>query len=114
MTGQPFTVLVSERDGVTVATVSGEIDFATSKPIADRLTDAAPPDGPYVVDLSAVPFADSSGIRVLDQVLVHCRTSGTDVRFVVPEDAQLRYVLRICAFPEDALSVDLASALAAF
>ena len=111
MTSQPYDVRFEERDGVVVAFVIGEIDVATAAPVLARLREATPPAGRMVVDFTAVPFADSSGIGILDRMLGHARMMSATVRFVVPETAQLRYVLRICAFPEEFLAGDLQAAL---
>jgi anti-sigma B factor antagonist len=112
MSEQPFEVTCSQHDGVTVASLAGEIDVATAPLAQAELEAVAPPGGRLVVDLSDVPFADSAGIRLLDRTLGWCRSRDTAVRFVVPDATQLRYLLRITAFPEDVLSADLASALA--
>lgn len=52
--------------GVTVVTVTGEVDHHTSGALRDALAPADPvPGGRTVADLSGVPFMDSSGINAL-------------------------------------------------
>ncbi len=61
-----LSVFRSTVDGVTVVTVTGEIDHQTSGALRDALTPADPAPGTRTVaDLSGVPFMDSSGINVL-------------------------------------------------
>ncbi|MFF8997658.1 STAS domain-containing protein [Streptomyces achromogenes] len=61
-----LSVFRSTVDGVTVVTVTGEIDHQTSGVLRDALTPAGPvPGARTVADLSGVPFMDSSGINVL-------------------------------------------------
>ncbi|MFF7241726.1 STAS domain-containing protein [Streptomyces collinus] len=63
---QPLTAASTTVDGVTVVTVTGEIDHHSAAP----LTRALHPDGlgkrpRVVVDMRQVTFTDSSGINVL-------------------------------------------------
>ncbi|MEV4339460.1 STAS domain-containing protein [Streptomyces sp. NPDC049590] len=61
-----LSVFRSTIDGVTVVTVTGEIDHHTSGVLRDALAPADPaPGARTVADLSGVPFMDSSGINVL-------------------------------------------------
>ncbi|WP_309485457.1 STAS domain-containing protein [Streptomyces sp. WELS2] len=61
-----LSVFRSTIDGVTVVTVTGEIDHHTSGVLRDALTPAGLASGARTVaDLSGVPFMDSSGINVL-------------------------------------------------
>ena len=57
-------VTTTEQDGTVTLTVAGEIDM-TSAPVLRRALDQAPARGRLVVDLSAVRFLDSAGVRVL-------------------------------------------------
>ncbi|MEU3522666.1 STAS domain-containing protein [Streptomyces sp. NPDC038707] len=61
-----LSVFRSTIDGVTVVTVTGEIDHHTSGVLRDALAPADPaPGARTVADLGGVPFMDSSGINVL-------------------------------------------------
>ncbi len=58
----------SSVDGQPVFSVSGEIDIATADRLRAHLVqwvDEHADDGPLVLDLSAVTFLDSSGVRAL-------------------------------------------------
>jgi anti-sigma B factor antagonist len=55
-----------ETDGATVVQVSGDVDLDTHAAVEDAiLTALRSGAGPVVVDLAAVPFLDSSGVRTL-------------------------------------------------
>lgn len=61
-----FDVAIGNEAGITVVSLSGELDIAT----ADRLTKAldgltVENGGRLAVDLSSVPFMDSTGLRLL-------------------------------------------------
>jgi anti-sigma B factor antagonist len=67
----------SEADGVTVVHVAGDVDLDTHGEVEQAIVEALRSGaGPVVVDLSAVPFLDSSGVRAL----LHGRQEALDRR----------------------------------
>jgi anti-sigma B factor antagonist len=105
-------VRVEERDGVVVARVFGEVDLSNAAEVeADVLAAAATSRGPFVVDLTAVTFLDSAGVRCLDHVLAE-RPAGASVLVVAEERGRARFTLRLCGFPDDLLRNDLTAAVA--
>ncbi|MEU0678061.1 STAS domain-containing protein [Streptomyces sp. NPDC006172] len=59
------TVTTQQHPDRTLITVHGEIDLQSSRPLA-QATASAPLDGkPLCLDLSGVPFMDSSGLNLL-------------------------------------------------
>ncbi|HWH15464.1 MAG TPA: STAS domain-containing protein [Miltoncostaeaceae bacterium] len=64
----PFDVRVTADDGRALVHVSGELDLATASRFQRELG-AALAAGPVVLDLAALEFIDSSGVRALDAVL---------------------------------------------
>lgn len=67
---------VERRDGVTVLLVDGVVDLATSPPLEDligELIDESPKA--LVIDLTAVSFLASVGLRILAET--HERVGGT-------------------------------------
>lgn len=77
----------SQRDGRSVLSVTGEIDLAVAARFAQELdglvNDTA---GTGVVDLSAVGFIDSSGIRELLKAKRAAVAAGTDLLLLSPSD----------------------------
>jgi anti-sigma B factor antagonist len=61
-----ITTLVADHDGVSVVSVSGEIDLVTA-PALDEAIGTVVADGPtaLVIDLSAVEFLGSVGLKIL-------------------------------------------------
>ena len=51
--------------GATIVRCEGEVDLASAEQFASGLRSAARSDGPVVIDLIAVPFMDSSGLKAL-------------------------------------------------
>lgn len=74
-----ITSTTTPRGGLIVA-VAGEIDLLTQEEFAATLTTAtasAPEE--LVLDLSAVQFCDSAGLRQLIVVTRSCRASGINL-----------------------------------
>lgn len=62
-----FEVSISAHAGRVVVGVSGDVDMLTAGRLRESLAEAVRTAGagPVIVDLSQVPFLDSSGIRAL-------------------------------------------------
>jgi anti-sigma B factor antagonist len=85
----------SELDGRPLLAVAGEIDLAVAGRFAEELGSLVSGDGGWgVVDLSAVEFIDSSGIRELLKAKGTAQTAGGDLLLMSPSPA-CRRVLEI-------------------
>ena len=73
MTASPNRLVITDRGPCSIV-VSGEIDAHSAPELAGRLHDCTAVDVDIVVDLAAVTFMDSSGLRVL--IDVHQRTQS--------------------------------------
>ena len=90
----PFEVTVQRDDGVATIVVSGEMDLAT----VPRLSAAVAEHGDarlLVLDLNAVTFIDSTGVRVLIEADRACAGSGSRL-VVLAGDGPVRRVLGLC------------------
>lgn len=102
----------SVADGYAIVLVAGELDMNTNLWAKDRILDEPDLRQPLLVlDLTALEFLDSSGIRAL--VLVHRGvTPGTRLAFVT-DSAHLRKLFRISGLDQVVTVHDrLADALA--
>ena len=68
-----FGIDVREGPEGTVVTPRGELDMATAGELRDTL-DAV--DGPLTLDLSALRFVDTSGLRLVLEVTDQARRAG--------------------------------------
>ncbi|GAA3394807.1 STAS domain-containing protein [Cryptosporangium minutisporangium] len=118
------TVAVSELHGddrqpddppeqvVTLVAFAGEIDLGTAPALGEtvpsRTTDAAA----VLLDLSAVTFLDSAGVRLLDNLVRLHEGRGTAVRLVAPEHGVARFTLTLCAFRSELIESTVAAARA--
>jgi anti-sigma B factor antagonist len=98
-------------EGVHVE-LTGELDLATAAKLEDELRRVEADDPPMVVlDLQALSFMDSSGLRAL--LAADSRNRGAGRRFVlVRGDERVQRVLRITRLDERLDIVDSVDALA--
>ncbi|MDQ1600181.1 MAG: anti-sigma factor antagonist [Actinomycetota bacterium] len=94
-----------EQDGVLVAVLTGEVDLSNAVSLEERIA-AAAGDVPLVVDLTAVTFIDSAGVRLLDH-LVAARQPGLPIRVVAPPGSRVLFTLRLCGFRTELVAPDL-------
>ena len=95
-----------------VARLEGEIDLANAAAIEAEVLAALGDAAALVVDLSAVTYFDSSGMRMLDGLARACEEAGIPLRVVAPDPSPARMILRIVAWPEDRIAASLDDALA--
>ena len=104
-------VLVKKRDGVVIARVTGDVDLSNAAQVeALVLAATATSGGALVVDLTAVPFLDSAGVRCLDHLVAECHPDRP-LLVVAETHGRARFTLRLCGFPDDLLRDDLAGAV---
>jgi anti-sigma B factor antagonist len=81
--------------GCVVVRVTGELDAASAPDAQARISEGTPADASrVVVDLSDVEFIDSTGIRLLIQVLLS-KQEGGEVILVKPRSRGPRRALEI-------------------
>ena len=104
---------VTERDGVAILAVTGEVDVATAPRLRQQLVEiASSGQDTLIVDLGAVEFLDSTGLGVLVSGLKRFRTQGGELVVVctrprivkVFEITGLTTVFGMHATIEDAIS----------
>jgi anti-sigma B factor antagonist len=77
----------SERDGLTVLTLRGEIDVYTAPRMRQAIVDLVDAGSlNIVVDMEKVDFLDSTGLGVLVEGLKRVRTRGGSLSIVVTQD----------------------------
>ncbi|MGA2521941.1 MAG: STAS domain-containing protein [Acidimicrobiales bacterium] len=81
-----FTVCRTERDGVPVIEVHGEVDLATSPLLHRALVSAAEATAPVtVLDMSDVSLLDSTGLGALVLADERFRHHGGELRVVITQ-----------------------------
>lgn len=99
-----FSCAMRQKDAVVVLQLSGDVDLAALPPLRRALEAIGPGTHRVCLDLSAVPFMDSSGLRFLSELQNSCtrHQAELEVAGVRPQHQQLMaaagYTLRVpCA-----------------
>jgi anti-sigma B factor antagonist len=111
----PFSVDERDESGVRVIAVAGELDIATAPQLCARLDATRVGRRPrLLVDLSAVDFCDSTGLRALLGAASEVRAHGGRFAIVCPASGDVARLLEIVGAGEWlAIHSDPASGMAA-
>lgn len=103
-------VTFSHLGGADLVRLAGEVDMANASAIGAEIATHTVASSTVLIDLTAVSFLDSAGVRLLDTLIGAYGERGTPVQLVVAPTGPVRLTLMMCAFREDLLSPDLTSA----
>ena len=109
MTVQP---LPDRDDGVRLLCAQGEIDIAVAPTLLPEVPALVESARGVVLDLSAVTFFDSAGVRLLDRVARECDRAATPFRAVAPPGSVARRVLDLVGLL-DLVADDVSAAIGA-
>ena len=79
----------------SVVVVTGELDVSTSARWQEEVDTAGRDSAAVVLDLSAVPFVDSAGVRTLFRMLRGAESQGTRLVVVAPRNGPVHRLLDI-------------------
>jgi anti-anti-sigma factor len=92
---------LSDREGVVVANLAGEVDLSNVADVDDALSQAAPSDAlGLVVDMGGLRHIDSAGIRMLFDLRRRLAHRRQELALAVPPQARIRDVLELLAVAE--------------
>ena len=94
-----FDVTLGRTDGWTVVRAAGEIDLVSADRFGAAVREQAS-RGPVVVDLEALTFMDSSGVRAIHALLTSARQDGWTLRFAPGLRNNVRQVLHMTGMLE--------------
>ena len=101
------SVRFTRRGSASIVTLSGEIDLANAPTIGREIVAHMTESGAVLIDLTAVSFLDSAGVRLLDALVGDLDDHNRPIRLVVGETGPARMTLQLCAFRDDLLATDL-------
>ena len=99
MEGTLFQVETREDDGQHVIALAGELDIAGAGEFEDAAAAALRAGGPVTIDLSALEFIDSSGLRVLLAFHKASLRDGLDYT-VLPGPPQVHRAFVLCGLDQ--------------
>lgn len=95
-----FNVSLETSPGLYTVALSGELDIATADQLTAALDGVSPASGErLVIDLTAVSFMDSTGLRVLIATN-NAATDGGYELFIVTGDSPAKRVLELTRMDE--------------
>jgi len=108
-------ITVTQERGVTIASVTGEVDLSNGLHLSDEVLARMPDDSlGLVIDLDALEYIDSAGVRSLFEIAHTLDLRGIRLAIAVREDSPLRSVLKVTRTDEVAsLHSDRDAAIAA-
>lgn len=93
---RPADLRISQREGIVIAHLIGEIDLSNAGDLRAAVTDSTPNDALGVVlDLTEVTYVDSAGIQLLYLLGEGLRKRGQTLRVVIPPDSPPSDALRL-------------------
>ncbi|GIF07510.1 STAS domain-containing protein [Actinoplanes siamensis] len=105
-------VTFSRRGAAEAVHLKGEIDLANAHDIGRAIVARITLAEAVLIDLTAVSFLDSAGVRLLDVIVGELDQRGKPIRLVVGERGPARMTLQLCAFRNDLFAADLDRAAA--
>jgi anti-sigma B factor antagonist len=103
----------SERDGVVVVSLAGELDMSTAPDAAAALRAATVDARAVVVDMTELRFFASAGLNILLQLRQDLQDKGVDVGLATNQRAVLRPMELMGVADQFAIHATLAAALLA-
>lgn len=92
---------LEEENGVTVASVEGEIDLSNATELEVAISDAVGNEAAgLVVDLANVDYLDSSGVTLLFNLARRVSRRQQEFVVVVPAEAHVREILSLSGATE--------------
>jgi len=89
-------IALERRNGVVIASLSGEVDMTNAGFVRDELLAAVPNDAiALIVDLGGCRYLDSAAIEVVFDVSRRLDRRRQQLRLVVPETSPLGRVLEL-------------------
>jgi anti-anti-sigma factor len=98
-------------EGVDVVAVDGEVDLTNAEEVEEAVVGTTAPA--VVLDLSAVSYLDSSGIRAIDKAHRRLGSEQRSLLIVSPPDSAADWTLRVAGFNRALVVASLETAVAA-
>lgn len=101
MTDELALLQREELDGVVVVHLSGEIDLSNADELHGRIHRELKGARLAVIDLAAIAYIDSQGLRLLKRLADQLDGEGSKLEVVAPPDSIARDVLELTGMSDD-------------
>ncbi len=81
-TADSIEIDIRSRGGVTVVALTGDLDTSTSRAVRTDVLPRVEPDGKMIMDLSAVSYMSSAGLRFLLSLYRHTANHNGNLALV--------------------------------
>lgn len=108
--GTTLDISRSHAEGVDVVVVEGEVDLTNADGVHEAVIATSAPA--VVLDLTAVAYLDSSGIRAIDQAHRRLASGERSLLIVCPPDTAADWTLRVAGFDRAIVLESLDAAVA--
>ena len=92
---------VESADGIVVVYLSGEIDVSNTERLETDIRGAVVDADSIVIDLDAVDFLDSSGLRLLKRLSVGAAEAAATFVVVAPPNSVARSVIELVSMSDE-------------
>ena len=106
MSHELASIDTERRDGRLILCLRGDIDLSNAQTLQQRIEDAVRGNTDVVLDLSAIGYIDSQGLRLLSQLSKRLSREGTKLQLIAPPGSVARGVLELTRMSEDIEVVD--------
>ena len=110
MTAAHQPVRVLKDGGCEIVRLRGDLDHGNAADVEHQIVSATRALDGVIVDLSAVTFLDSAGLRCLDRALAAFTDRGAPVRVAVPKGGAVRFTLELIGFLPELMAETVAEA----
>ena len=106
MNEEPTPLEAERRDGRVVLSLRGEIDLSNAEDLRSGIEQAVDGSPDVVLDLSAVDYVDSQGLRLVSQLSKRLAREGSKLQVIAPPGSFARGVLELTLIAEDVEVID--------
>ena len=106
MNNEQASIETERRDGRLVLYLRGEIDLSNAQPLQQQIEHAVVGKTDVVLDLSAIEYIDSQGLRLLSRLSNRFSREGSKLQLIAPPGSFARGVLELSRMSEDIDVVD--------
>ena len=97
----PAALRVESDDGDIVVYLSGDIDVSNTESLETEIRGAVVGANSIAIDLTAVEFLDSGGLRLLKRLSVHAAEANANFVVVAPPHSVARSVIEIVSMSQE-------------